>query len=142
MIAALIILASLAAVGGLLYLHHRQTAPAASREELETRKMVVMADDPACCGTHLVCDKRAVPSPEKEQNLYYDDEELDAYRGRGADSYDEAEIEQFRDVLLTLSEGEVADWGRSIQSRGIELPAPVRDELLILLAEAGQNIGK
>ncbi len=141
MIVALIILASLAVVGGVLYLHHRLTSSADSPDKEENRD-VIITDDSVCCGAHLVCEKTTSRSAAEEQALYYDDEELDAYKGRSADSYDQAEIEQFRDVLLTLTPGEVADWGRSIQLRGIELPLLVRDELLMVLAEARQNPSK
>lgn len=138
MIVALIILASLAVVGGVLYLHHRLTSSSDFADEEESRDAVV-TDDSGCCGAHLVCEKIISRSAADEQALYYDDEELDAYKGRSAESYDQAEIEQFRDVLLTLSPAEVADWNRSIQKRGIELPLLVRDELLMVLAEARQN---
>jgi hypothetical protein len=42
-------------------------------------------------------------------------------------------------VLLTLLPGDIAGWGRSIQLRGIELPDDVRDELLLIVAEARKS---
>lgn len=87
-----------------------------------------------CCGMHAVCEKLSL-SPVSPEIEYFDDEELDAYAGRGAGDYTEAEIEQFRDVLLTLPEDEVAAWARSIQLRGITLPNPIRDEMLIIVSE-------
>ena len=45
-------------------------------------------------------------------------------------------IEQFRDVLYALRPEELAAWGRSIQLRGINLPTAVKDELIMLAAEA------
>ena len=39
-------------------------------------------------------------------------------------------------MLLTLLPDDIAGWGRSIQLRGIELPSAVRDELLMIVAEA------
>ena len=68
--------------------------------------------------------------------VYFDDEELDAFKGRAADAYTPEEEEQFRDVLYTLRPEEVAAWGRSIQLRGITLPTAVKDELIMLAAEA------
>ena len=47
-----------------------------------------------------------------------------------------AEIEEFRDVLLTLLPDDIAPWARSIQLRGIRLPDSVREELLLIVAEA------
>ena len=39
-------------------------------------------------------------------------------------------------MLLTLLPTDIAGWARSIQLRGIELPTPVREELLLIVAEA------
>ena len=59
----------------------------------------------------------------------------------GTGDYTQAETEQFRDVLLTLLPDDVAPWARSLQLRGIELPAPVREELLLMVGEArGQRL--
>ena len=41
-----------------------------------------------------------------------------------------------REVLLTLRPDEIAGWARSVQLRGITLPADVREELLMIVAEA------
>lgn len=85
---------------------------------------------------HITCEKDSLLTAMAKEIEYYDDEELDAYRGTAADSYTADAIEQFRDVLLTLRPEEIAPWARSIQLRGIELPSPVRDELLMIVAEA------
>lgn len=39
-------------------------------------------------------------------------------------------------MLLTLLPEDIAGWGRSIQLRGIELPSAVKEELLMIVAEA------
>ena len=64
---------------------------------------------------------------------YFDDEELDRFRGRSGDSYTEAEEEEFRAVLETTLTREVGDWLRSLQLRGIELPESLRDEAVMLM---------
>ncbi len=87
-----------------------------------------------CCGLHLVCEKDSL-SPMSDEILYYDDEELDRFIGRPADSYSEEETEEFRDVLMTLRPEDVPGWARSITQRRLELPSDVRDELLILVNE-------
>lgn len=87
-----------------------------------------------CCGLHLVCEKDSL-SPMSDEILYYDDEELDRFIGRPADSYSAEETEEFRDVLMTLRPEDVAGWARSITQRRLELPSDVRDELLILVNE-------
>lgn len=66
---------------------------------------------------------------------YFDDEELDRFRGRAADAYTPAEEEEFREVLYTTLKREVGDWLRSLQLRGIELPEGIRDEALMLMDE-------
>ena len=70
-----------------------------------------------------------------DEILYYDDEELDRFIGRPADSYSPKETEEFRDVLMTLRPEDVPGWARSITQRRLELPSDVRDELLILVNE-------
>lgn len=140
--AALIILALIVVVGLLAWLLDKifyrrlmvkeggscdEEATAAEEEETE------------CCGMHAVCEKDLL-SPVSDEYEYYDDEELDAYRGRGAESYTDEEVEQFRDVLLTLRPDDVAGWSRSMQLRGIELPTEVREELLMIVGEQRDKI--
>ena len=66
---------------------------------------------------------------------YYDDEDLDQYSGRAADSYNDDEEEDFRDVLYTMNQRDVAGWVRSLQLRGIELPPDVREEALFVMQD-------
>lgn len=87
-----------------------------------------------CCGMHIVCEKTNL-SPISAEVVYYDDEELDRFRGRDPKSYTPEETEEFRDVLMTLLPEDVAGWSRSIQLREIALPIEVRDELLLIVSE-------
>ena len=87
-----------------------------------------------CCGMHMVCEKTNL-SPLTGEIVYYDDEELDRFRGREPESYTPEETEEFRDVLMTLLPEDVAGWSRSIQVREIALPTEVRDELLLIVSE-------
>ena len=87
-----------------------------------------------CCGLHLVCEKDSL-SPMSDEVIYYDDEELDRFAGRAQDSYTPEEDDEFREVLMTLRPEDVAGWARSITQRRLELPADVRDELLMLVNE-------
>ena len=66
---------------------------------------------------------------------YFDDEELDRFRRRSADSYTDDEIDEFREVLYTTLRNEVSDWLRSLQLREIELPEQLREEALMLTEE-------
>ena len=90
--------------------------------------------DEGCCGMHMVCEKTNL-SPLTGEIVYYDDEELDRFRGREPESYTAEETEEFRDVLMTLLPEDVAGWSRSIQVREIALPTEVRDELLLIVSE-------
>ena len=74
-----------------------------------------------CCGQHAVCEKELLMKAASAPIDYFDDEELDRFQGRPADSYTEAE------------EDEVGDWLRSLQLRGIELPEALRDEAVLLM---------
>jgi hypothetical protein len=44
-------------------------------------------------------------------------------------------VEEFREVLYTCREEEVAGWSRSLQLRGIELPDELKDELFLIVGE-------
>jgi hypothetical protein len=133
MIVALIILAALIVVGAILYVHHRLTdgdqAAQAATAEADTTA------DSECCGMHITCERDSLLSSVSDDIVYYDDEELDTYRGRSASEYQDSEIEQFRDILLTLLPEDIAGWARSLQLRQIELPTAVREELLMIVAE-------
>lgn len=66
---------------------------------------------------------------------YFDDEELDRFRGTPSDGYSEEQIEEFRDVLLTMRETEVAAWVRSLQLRAVELPDELKPEVFLIVGE-------
>ena len=68
-----------------------------------------------------------------KESLYFDDEELDAYKGRSPEEYSEEEIEEFRNVLYTMKSEEVDQWVQCLQQRGIEVPAEIKDEILLIL---------
>ncbi len=132
MIVALYILGALLVVGVVLRLTHRPDAPA---EPVSAAG----PDDDVCCGMHVTCEKDSLLTSMSEKIEYFEDEELDIFAGRAPDQYTDDEIEQFRDVLLTLRPEEIAAWARSIQLRNIELPSCVRDELLMIVAEARRS---
>ena len=143
MIGALIILASLVVVGGILYLLHLRDLRRGDVQPPTVAPMVdpPIPDNPAdadtpCCGMHITCEKDSLLAGAGSEIEYFDDEELDRFSGRNPDDYTDSEIDEFRDVLLTLIPADIAPWARSIQLRGIELPSTVRDELLLIVSEA------
>lgn len=140
MIVALYILLAMIVVGAVLYIFHRRDIAAGpapeSGEGSPAETSDAGADGEVCCGMHVTCEKDSLLATVSKEIEYYDDEELDRFRGRGSDEYTDDEIEEFRNVLLTLLPGDIAGWGRSIQLRGITLPDPVRQELLLIVSEA------
>lgn len=94
--------------------------------------------DTECCGQHEVCEKDSLLAAVSKDIEYYDDEELDTYRGRSGMDYNDAEIEEFRYVLETMREDEVAGWMRSLMLRGVMLPEEMKDEVLMIVGERRQ----
>ena len=134
MIIALYIALAIVGVGAVLWALDRR-----HRSDVEPEP----ATEPEqCCGMHITCERDSLLANVSDSIEYFDDEELDRFRGRSADDYSDAEVEEFRDVLLTLQPDDIAAWGRSIQLRGIELPTAVREELLLIVAEARAERGK
>lgn len=128
MIIALYIALAIVGVGAVLWALDRR-----HRSDVEPEP----ATEPEqCCGMHITCERDSLLANVSDSIEYFDDEELDRFRGRPATDYTAAEEDEFRDVLLTLQPDDIAAWGRSIQLRGIELPAAVREELLLIVAEA------
>lgn len=93
------------------------------------------ASDNECCGQHAICEKDSLLSGISKKIEYYDDEELDAYAGMAPGQYTDKQIEQFRDILYTMREEDVAGWSRSLQLRGISLPDEIKDEVFLIIGE-------
>ena len=79
------------------------------------------------------CEQDCMMEAAVREVEYFDDEELDAFRGRNAADYTDEEAEQFREVMITMRPEEVPAWGRSLTLRGIELPNQVKDEEVMLV---------
>ena len=133
---ALIILAVTVVVGVVLFVHHRLTEPN-SNGAPETQSVEAMPQS-ECCGMHITCEKDSLATLSTDI-IYYDDEELDAYAGIAADNYSNEQIEEFREVLLTLLPQDIAPWARSLSLRGITLPEIVKEELLLIVREERQK---
>jgi hypothetical protein len=132
LIVSLIALTLVAMGVGILY--NRRIRRRIERGELQAEPEVVSVDS-ECCGQHEVCEKESLLAAVSKGVEYYNDEELDRYRGRPSDQYTEEEVEEFREVLYTCKEEEVAGWSRSLQLRGIELPDELKDELFLIVGE-------
>lgn len=88
-----------------------------------------------CCGQHEVCEKESLLAALSKEIEYYNDEELDRFQGKESDAYTDEEEEEFRDVLYTMREDEVAGWVRSLQLRGVELPLGLRNEVIMIVGD-------
>ena len=78
-------------------------------------------------------EKKKIQSNCESCEFYDYDEELDAYKGKQPEEYTEKEIEEFRNVLYTMKSDEVDLWVQCLQQRGIELPAEIKEEVLLIL---------
>lgn len=132
LIVALLALTVVAMVIGNIYYHRINKKIA--RGELTEVPDVVEADA-ECCGQHETCEKDSLLAAVSKGIEYYNDEELDRFRGRYSDEYTDEEVEEFREVMLTCKDDEVAGWCRSLQLRGIELPDDLKDELFLIIGE-------
>jgi len=88
-----------------------------------------------CCGQHEICERDSLLAAVSKGIEYYDDEELDRFKGTPSDAYDNESANEFREVLYTLREIEVAGWLRSLQLRNIELPDTLKDEAFLIIGE-------
>lgn len=105
------------------------------RGEIEQMPGIQRPEDMECCGQHEICEKESLLAAVSKEIEYYEDEHLDAYRGRPADSYSCEEVEEFQEVLFTMHNDEVAGWMRSLTLRGIELPVQLKDDVIMIVEE-------
>ena len=78
------------------------------------------------CGITCFCDKVNQLACNAEEPVYFEDEELDAYKGIAADAYTSEAVAEFEEVLTTMRPDEVPQWLHSLQLRGIELPKELK----------------
>lgn len=95
---------------------------------------VVVNDSCATCnGDNDKCEQECMMEAATLPVEYFDDEELDAFRGRRSDEYTDEEIQQFAYILDTMQPTDVRPWTRSLTLRGIEVPDELKDELFLRL---------
>lgn len=87
-----------------------------------------------CNGENTKCEQECMMEAATKEIEYYDDEELDRFKGRPADEYTDDEVEEFSEVLYTMKPEEVAGWNRSLILRGINLPNQLKDEVISFLS--------
>ncbi len=133
LIIALFALALVAMFAG--WLRNRKLEKQLERGEITELPSIKDVEDMECCGQHETCEKDSLLAAVSKDIEYYEDEDLDSFRGRTSDSYSDEETERFRDVLYTMKEVEVAGWVRSLQLRAVELPDGMKDEVFLIVGE-------
>ncbi len=131
-IAALIVLGLIAALAG--WMRNRNLQKQLEAGEIDELP-AVNPYDMECCGQHETCEKDSLLAAISKEVEYYNDEELDRFRGRESDEYTEEECEEFRDILYTMRSDEVAGWVRSLQLRYVNLPDDLKDEIFLIVGE-------
>jgi hypothetical protein len=95
--------------------------------ESTVEKPVAKEVDPYCCGAHEVCElDRIKMNPDAIE--YFDDEELDEYKNIDENSYSDAQIDKFREVLYSMQPKEIPFWLVSLSKRHINLPPILQEE--------------
>lgn len=123
LIISLIVLGIIAAIFGLV-----------SHKKGEETPIVEGTSCSTCNGDNSKCEQECMMEAATKDIEYYDDEELDVFRGRPSDEYTDEEVEQFADVLYTMKPEEVSGWNRSLILRGINLPDQLKDEVIGFLS--------
>ena len=85
-----------------------------------------------CDGVNAKCEQECMMEAALKDVVYFDDEELDVYRGRPSDEYSDKEAEDFADVMYSMRQDEVKEWNRSLIMRGINMPDQIKDEFVAL----------
>ena len=97
--------------------------------------MPTSGDCSSCDGTDDKCEQVCMMEAAIKDVEYYDDEELDRFRGRQSDQYTDEEVEEFATVLYTMQPKEVKGWNRSLILREINLPNQIKDELIAMIED-------
>lgn len=94
--------------------------------------VVPATDCTTCDGINAKCEQVCQMEAATKPVEYFDDEELDNFKGRESDEYNDEEVAQFAEVLETLRPDEVKPWNRSLILRGINMPDQIKDEYIAL----------
>ncbi|MDD2436375.1 MAG: phospholipase [Massilibacteroides sp.] len=131
-LSGLLLLGVVAAIAG--YFRHKKLEGMLERGEISEIPEPELVDG-ECCGQHEVCERDSLLAAVSSQIEYYDDEDLDRFQGLQEEAYTDDEVNEFREVLYTLRDVEVAGWLRSLQLRQINLPQSLKDEALLIVGE-------
>lgn len=129
-----ILLGILIITGSILYTTHRIKKRHAEALGLPPEPPAPEIPD-ECCGQHEVCERDSLLAGVSPDVQYYDDEELDRFRGIPAKDYTPEDCQEFAEVFDTMHSSDVAGWVRSLQLRNIEIPDELKDMILLVISE-------
>lgn len=95
--------------------------------------MPTSGDCSSCDGTDDKCEQVCMMEAATREIEYYDDEELDRFRGRQSNQYTDEEAEEFANILYTMQPQEAKGWNRSLILREINVPNQIKDELITMI---------
>ena len=95
--------------------------------------MPTSGDCSSCDGTDDKCEQVCMMEAATREIEYYDDEELDRFRGRLSNQYTDEEAEEFANILYTMQPQEAKGWNRSLILREINVPNQIKDELITMI---------
>ena len=137
LVLSLIVLGILAALAG--FIRNRSLQRMIAKGELDKMPEIKMVLD---CGADSCeldeggsCNLDCMTPIIKKGIDYYDDEELDVYKGKASNQYTDEEAEEFRNVFYTMQEDDVPGWVKSLQQRELNIPDSLKDEVLMVLRE-------
>ena len=121
----------------------QEEAPKAEKAKAEDTKADTTTEEEyerpdGCCGAHEVCENESLLATNAKI-IYFDDEELDAFKDREPESYTDEEIALFDEVFMTLRENELVDWLKSLQLRHVPLPECIKEQALMIISERRNN---
>lgn len=90
-------------------------------------------DCATCSGINDDCEQTCMMKAATKEVEYYDDEELDRFKGKESGEYTDDEAEEFSEVLYTMRPDEAKGWNRSLILRGINVPNQIKDDLITMI---------
>ena len=90
-------------------------------------------DCATCSGINDDCEQTCMMEAATKEVEYYDDEELDRFKGKESSEYTDDEAEEFSEVLYTMRPDEAKGWTRSLILRGINVPNQIKDDLITMI---------
>ncbi len=90
-------------------------------------------DCATCSGSNDDCEQTCMMEAATKEVEYYDDEELDRFKGKESGEYTDDEAEEFSEVLYTMRPDEAKGWNRSLILRGINVPNQIKDDLITMI---------